>query len=296
MQYIQLGGDGQPEVHDLDVDSYISEIGAHYLCELYDPNVCAYTFDACVAASFVAHKIIVNTPELYDLSDDYKTAMQQAAMLLTMAERNGEVDELPSVILSRYIAKLRESMLTGCLEVTLFSPRKMRIVHDSKISLDMVVLDAVRLALMILPAPKLHVHTEHAWTIAKYNVHMAAPSLRTDVAINLHETLLPIWQTGLSTGGLEYVNPITAKIIEQQKLIDAARAKINEISDECAHPENERNEVRKGDTGNWSQSDDSYSIEITCKLCGRHWYYNKNHGDKDYALLSTRQVLLPITK
>lgn len=294
MHYIHFEDGNDFSVQEFDVDTYISEIGGHHLCELYDSDVCAYSFEGCIAAGVVASHIIANTAALADLDSPFKQALQQAAILITMAERKGEWDVLPSAILSDYIAKLRESMLTGILETLLFSPDKFKVLHDTPISLGSVIRDAVRIALMITPAPRLHVHSDAVWTIVRYNVHMAAPILRSEVALALYRRLLPLWQDMLAVGGTKFVHPITAKILEQQKVIAGANAEIKALADTCTHPRSEVVQVRGGSSGNWSQSDDCETLTQTCKRCGRNWYFNKNHGDTEFELLSERQIMLPI--
>ena len=127
-------------------------------------------------------------------------------------------------------------------------------------------------------------------------VERAEVALRTKTAQALYERMLPAWQTSLDNGIVPFVHPITARILQQQEIIANAENAIKEIIEDCKHPSVNVIVEHKGDTGNWAQSDDSYARKETCSLCGRHEYWNKNHGERDYTLLTTTNHRLPIKK
>lgn len=295
MEYLwHCGGVTPLELRTLNVESFLSEINGHHLPSMIGLHDCAFSFEACIAAGFVASYIITNTPELYDMPDEYKQAVQHAAILFMMCEPAYDSDRSRTIVLRSMVKACVEKTQSSLLEAVIFMSEKIRVIHDSRVSILGAAEDAQRIALMLLPDPKLHVNSKTAWTISKYSVEMAPVSLRTKSARSLYERMLPSWQTSLDSGLLPFVHPITARILQQQEIIANAQNAITEITEECKHPAVHMIVEHKGDTGNWSESDDSYARKETCTLCGRHEYWNKNHGERDYTLLSTTNHRLPI--
>ena len=67
------------------------------------------------------------------------------------------------------------------------------------------------------------------------------------------------------------------KLIEKQKSVDK---EIELLQQECTHP---MARIKpESDTGNWSRSDDSYSVEIKCPECGIYKYYDSQRHPEMY--------------
>ena len=287
MQYLWNSG-SEVKIHELQEDYFLRDMAGEYLKGIHHDANCAYTFDVCIVAAFAMSCIIVNTPALYELDDSFKQAMQQAAALMMMVETNTE----EGYSRREKLRSLVENHHDQLLHAVLFSDR-LNILHDTNFSLIGAVTDATKIAIMLMPEPRMHVLNAGTWAVTKHNVEMASLTLSTYTARELYETFIVSWSQGIA-GNKPYVNPTTLRILEQQNIIAKAQEEIVKISDACAHPEDKVIEELKGDTGNWSQSDDSYSKKRACTLCGRHWYWNQNHGERDYKLLSTSQHQLPI--
>lgn len=89
---------------------------------------------------------------------------------------------------------------------------------------------------------------------------------------------------------------ITQAILQQQIMIDNARAAIKEIADACEHPQDALVVVRTSDTGNWDRGDDTYFKTVTCRICGSQSHYSKNTGRNAPEVLDrVVQMLLPIS-
>jgi len=75
------------------------------------------------------------------------------------------------------------------------------------------------------------------------------------------------------------VNPTVIR--EQVNRIQAMRGRLQKelfaIQDSCPHT-NKRGEY-KANTGNWSQSDDSYWIDVNCDDCGKWWLIDSDQPD-----------------
>lgn len=294
MEYLWNTGGLNLGIKTLDVDSYLSEISGLHFRELYAGANCAFSFDACVIAGFFAAHIIVNTPELYELSDEFKTAIQQAAILLVMCEPNTDGAYNRTLLLKNLVDASFNVTQSAILGSVLFQNEQMNVLHDSRLTLLSAANDAQQISIMLTPYPRQHVFNEDSWAVTKYAVEMAPIALRTKPAIALHENLIAAWRNVLAKGTHTFVHPITSCILQQQEIIANAQNTIKEIIEECKHPAVNMIVEHKGDTGNWSQSDDSYARKETCTLCGRHEYWNKNHGERDYTLLSTTNHRLPI--
>lgn len=281
-------------IKTLDVDSFLSEIGSMHFRDLHAGADCAFSLDACVAAGFFASYIIVNTPELYELCDEYKVAIQQAAILLVMCEPNTDGAYNRTLLLNNLVHASFAVTQSQILSAVLFQNDYMDILHESRLSLLSAAHDAQQMAIMLMPYPRQHVFNESSWAVTKYAVEMAPVALRTKAALAIYGNLIDAWRNVLAKGTHSFVHPVTARIMHQQEIIAQAETAIKEIANHCKHPSDKVIVEHTGDTGNWSQSDDSYARKETCTLCGRHQYWNKNHGERDYSLLSTSMQRLPL--
>lgn len=297
MEYLWAQGNtNELSIKNLNTASFLSEIGGNHFPEIFDDDKCAFSYEACIIAGFVASYIVTSTPELYELHDEYKRAMTQAAILFMMSEPATTAPTKRMDALRALTEKCHLYTNTNVLSAVLFQSDRLKIVHASRMSLLDVAYDAQRIALMLLHEPRMHVKAEEAWIVTKYSIEMAPVSLRTKAAISLYNRYLESWQQRMVDAPVTYVHPITARILRQQEIIDNAHAEIKNIAEGCKHPAVNMVVKHTEDTGNFARSDDSFAREETCTLCGKQEYWSRHIGEQNFTLISTSYRTLPFKK
>lgn len=90
-------------------------------------------------------------------------------------------------------------------------------------------------------------------------------------------------------------HPVTQQILEQQKIIEDAQKRIEEIAATCEHPKDTLEIRSYSDRGNFCAADDSASQYVTCRVCGTQAVWYRSRDESEYKFQHSNQRKLPIT-
>lgn len=89
-------------------------------------------------------------------------------------------------------------------------------------------------------------------------------------------------------------HPVTQQILDQQKIIEDAQKRIEEIAATCEHPEEQREVRSYTDRGNFCAADDSAYQYVTCRVCGQQAVWYRGRDEREFKFQHANQRKLPI--